>query len=46
MDCRKDMQAGFTVLPSGGVRLSLQRRRWSTTKKGGLSEEEVVFQVL
>ena len=46
MDLRKDMQAGFTVLPSGGVRLSLQRRRWSTTKKGGLSEEEVVFQVL
>lgn len=26
MDLRKDMQAGFTVLPSGGVRLSLQRR--------------------
>ena len=31
MDLRKDMQAGFTVLPSGGVRLSLQRRR--TTKE-------------
>ena len=32
MDLRKDMQAGFTVLPSGGVRLSLQRRR-STIKE-------------
>ena len=31
MDLRKDMQAGFTVLPSGGVRLSLERRR--TTKE-------------
>lgn len=33
MDLRKDMQAGFTVLPSGGVRLSLQRRRRTTTKE-------------